>query len=291
MTIWIDGAWKTKENASVSVFDHGLLYGDGIFEGMRIYHGKIFRLQPHLRRFFDGAKALMLNVAMNQEELTTLLHEVCARNGTESGYIRMVLTRGVGPLGLDPSTCEKTSLIIIADTIRLYSKETYESGVDVICSSFRRSPLDTFDVRIKSLNYLNNIMAKMEAKRANAQEAILLNHQGYVTECTADNIIVVRDGRLYYPASHLGALEGITIHASLECARMHGYETHAAQLGMYDLYTADEVILTGTGAELIPVRQIDGRRVGTGKPGPVFTELQASFQEALGRVDWFEGKS
>lgn len=289
MTIWIDGNWKDKENATVSVFDHGLLYGDGIFEGMRIYRGRIFRLNAHLLRFFDGARVLMLDTGLTMDQLALLLEEVCQRNGSDTGYVRMVLTRGTGPLGLDPSTCDKSSLIIIADTIRLYSPETYRQGVDVICSSFRRSPLDTFDVRIKSLNYLNNIMAKMEARRANAQEAILLNHQGHVTECTADNILALRRGVLHYPSSHLGALEGITLEACLDCARMEGIETRASSLGMFDLYTADEVILTGTGAELVPVRQIDGRTIGSGKPGPIFTRLQARFQASLLEDRWFEG--
>lgn len=279
MTIWIDGQWRNRDDARVSVFDHGLLYGDGLFEGLRIYQGKIFRLKAHLDRLDYGCKALMLDLPLERQALVQLLQEAVARDGCQDGYIRLVLTRGQGPLGMDPFTCAKPSLIVIVDTIRLYPGEFYQEGVPLVSSTWRRNPPDSLDPRIKSLNYLNNILAKIQARQAGAQEAVMLNHQGLVAECTGDNLIAVRGGLVHVPQAWQGALEGITLQAVLELAADLGLGIQPGPLTLYDLYTASEIILTGTAAELVPVKTIDGRKIGG--PGPVFAALSAEFHRRV----------
>lgn len=281
--IWIDGAWHTKETASVSVYDHGLLYGDGVFEGLRIYAGRIFELDAHLARLEDSARYLLLNLPLGRAELRNLLLEAVARSGRSEGYIRLVVTRGAGTLGLDPDRCPRPSLIVIVDGIQLYPSELYETGIPVITASTRRVPRSSGEARVKSLNYLNNILAKIEAKQAGCLEALMLNTEGLVVECTADNVFVVRDGRLLTPAAVHGALEGITRRVVLALAADLGLDSAEAALALFDLYTADEVFMTGSGAEIMPVTKVDGRRIGDGNPGPLTRRLTAAFRAAVQR--------
>ena len=282
MTIWMNGSYVAPEQATISVYDHGLLYGDGIFEGIRAYHGHIFRLKSHLDRLQDGAKALLLRIPLAIDAIADQLRDAVAREaaaGNPDSYIRLVLTRGVGPLGLDPYGCDSPSLIIIVDRIRLYPAEYYQNGVPIISSSLRRNPPDSLDPRIKGLNYLNNILAKIQARQVGAQEAILLNQQGYVAECTGDNLVTVKHGRLRIPASHYGALEGITLQAVLELAHDLDIAVETTGLTLYDVYTADEVFLTGTGAELVPVCSVDGRPISPN--GPIFRRLRQEFSHRI----------
>lgn len=278
MQIYIDGSWVDKDEAKISVFDHGLLYGDGVFEGIRIYGGTIFRLKEHVRRLYDSAKTTLLTIPMKEEEMAALLVEAVAKNKKSEGYIRLVITRGVGDLGINPATCPKASVIVIVDDISLYPAEHYANGIKVITASTRRNSPDALDPRVKSLNYLNNIMAKLEAQQAGCLEAILLNREGKVAECTGDNIFYIRDGVLVTPASDQGALKGITRDAVLEAAEGAGMTTRATPTTLYDLYTADECFLTGTAAEMIPVTTIDGRTIGDGKPGPGTAKVRDAFQ-------------
>ncbi|VFQ47020.1 branched-chain-amino-acid transaminase [Desulfoluna butyratoxydans] len=281
MQIYIDGNWVGKEDAKISVFDHGLLYGDGVFEGIRIYNGTIFRLKEHVRRLYDSARATLLTIPMSEEEMAELLLEAVAKNEKTDGYIRLVITRGVGDLGINPATCPEASVIVIVDDISLYPEEHYTRGIKVITASTRRNSPDAVDPRIKSLNYLNNIMAKLEAQQAGCLEAILLNREGKVAECTGDNIFYIRDGVLLTPASDQGALKGITRDAVIEAAEGIGMETRATPSTLYDLYTADECFLTGTAAEMIPVTTIDGRTIGTGTPGPDTARVREAFQALI----------
>lgn len=278
MQIYIDGNWFGKDEAKISVYDHGLLYGDGIFEGIRIYGGVIFRLKEHVRRLYDSAKAIMLTIPMTAEEMEALLCEAVEKNNKQEGYIRLVITRGVGDLGINPATCPKASVIVIVDDIALYPAEHYEKGIKVITASTRRNSPDALDPKIKSLNYLNNVMAKMEARQAGCLEAILLNREGKVAECTGDNIFYVRDGVLITPSGDQGALKGITRDVVIEAAEGIGMKTRAVPTTLYDLYTADECFLTGTAAEMIPVTTIDGRSIGEGKPGPETAKIREAFQ-------------
>jgi len=277
MKIYIDGSFFSREDARVSVYDHGLLYGDGIFEGIRIYHGEIFRLEEHIYRLFQSAAAIKLEIPLSFEEIIAAVVETADLNEKEDGYIRLVITRGVGDLGLNPRLCLRPSIIIIVDDIQLYPEEFYRDGISIITSSIRRIPPDSLDPRIKSLNYLNNILAKTEALQAGVPEAIMLNRQGHVAECTADNIFIVRDGEVLTPDPIEGALDGITRQVVMECALVNELPFYETPLSQYDLYTADECFLTGTGAELIPVTEIDGRMIGDGKPGQIFAELRETF--------------
>ncbi|SCY45506.1 branched-chain-amino-acid transaminase [Desulfoluna spongiiphila] len=281
MQIYIDGNWVGKEDAKISVFDHGLLYGDGVFEGIRIYGGTIFRLKEHVRRLYDSARAILLTIPMEEEEMATLLCEAVAKNNKTDGYIRLVITRGMGDLGINPATCSTASVIVIVDDISLYPEEHYTKGIKVITASTRRNSPDAVDPRIKSLNYLNNIMAKLEAQQAGCLEAILLNREGKVAECTGDNIFYLRDGVLFTPASDQGALKGITRDAVIEAAEGIGMETRATPTTQYDLYTADECFLTGTAAEMIPVTTIDGRSIGDGTPGLGTAKVREAFQALI----------
>ena len=276
--IWIDGEWKTKETAVVSVYDHGLLYGDGIFEGMRIYAGKVFRLADHMVRLEESARALILNLAYSRADLEKTLVEAVARSGRTDGYIRLVVTRGVGTLGLDPNRCPKTTVIIIVDGIQLYPAELYAAGIPIVTASTRRTPRSSFEARVKSLNYLNNILAKIEAQRAGCLEALMLNTDGLVVECTADNFFVVKNGVLRTPSTIHGALEGITRKVVLEVAAAQKVPVDETALALFDVYTADEAFMTGSGAEVMPVTNVDGRVIGTGKPGPVTLGLLEGFR-------------
>jgi branched-chain amino acid aminotransferase len=277
MEIYVDGEWYAKETAKVSVFDHGLLYGDGVFEGIRIYNRRIFRLDAHLDRLYASAQALALSVPLDPAVMRAAVQEAVRRNRQADGYIRLIVTRGAGDLGIDPLTCARPSVIIIVTDIRVYPRELYAAGVKVITSATRQVSHEAFDPRVKSLNYLKNILAKIDAQRAGAQEAIMLNSAGYIAECTADNLFVVRRGRLLTPAPHDGALEGITRGAVLELAAEAGIEAAEAHLTRYDVYTADECFLSGTGAELMPVAEVDGRSIGGGKAGPITRRLTDAF--------------
>ncbi len=283
MKIWIDGKYYAKEEARISVFDHGLLYGDGVFEGIRVYGGRVFRLEEHVRRLYKSAKAIMLAVPMGQEEMCRTVRDAVKENGTADGYIRLVVTRGVGDLGVNPLICPKATVIVIVGAIQLYPAECYAKGIAIVSSSLRRISPGSFDVRIKSLNYLNNALAKIEAAQAGCLEAVLLNNEGYVAECTGDNIFVVADGALKTPRPTDQALEGVTRAAILQLAAGAGIPTAETALTQYDLYTADERFLTGTGAELMPVTKIDGRVIGDGKPGAVTRRISALFQEEVRR--------
>jgi len=279
MLIYMDGKLVTEEEAKVSVFDHGLLYGDGIFEGIRVYDGNIFRLSAHIERLYESAKTIGLEIPMTIEEVEAATVKTVEANGMRDAYIRLVVTRGRGDLGIDPTSCPKPTLFIICATIQLYPKEFYDTGIPLITASTRRIPMECLDPRIKSLNYLNNILAKIEAKKAGVPEAVMLNLSGRVAECTADNIFIVRHGKLKTPRLTEGALPGVTRWATLELAHESGLRVKETVLGLHDLYNADECFLTGTGAEIIPVVTIDGRQIGTGKPGATTLDLLERFRK------------
>jgi branched-chain amino acid aminotransferase len=281
--IWIDGEWKTKETATVSVYDHGLLYGDGIFEGMRIYAGRVFRLEEHLIRLEESAQALLIPLPYTRKQLEAMLAEAIVRSHRREGYIRLVVTRGVGTLGLDPNRCPRPSVIAIVDGIQLYPAELYATGIPLVTASTRRTPRSSAEARVKSLNYLNNILAKIEAQRAGCLEALMLNTEGLVAECTADNLFVVKNGALKTPAAIHGALEGITRKTVLELAAGLGIPTAETALALFDVYTADEAFMTGSGAEVMPIISVDGRVIGTGKPGPTTLRLLDAFRAETSR--------
>lgn len=277
--IFLDGKLVTKEDAVVSVYDHGFLYGDGVFEGIRSYNGNIFRLNEHLTRLYESAKSVMIDIPYTKEEMTQVLIETLRKNNLKDAYIRLVVSRGVGDLGLDPANCRKPSVIVIAEPLRIFPKEMYESGIEIVTASTRRNRSDVLSPMVKSLNYLNNILVKIEANLAGAHEALMLNDQGYVAEGSADNIFLVKDQKLYTPPGHIGALVGVTRNVIIEVAREKGYEVLESVFTLHDVYTADEVFLTGTAAEVIAAVKIDGRVVGDGKPGPVTNDLLESFRK------------
>jgi len=277
MKIFIDGTFRDESEAKISVFDHGLLYGDGVFEGIRAYHGRVFKLKEHIDRLFFSAKAILLELPMSHEALVQATLESCRVNGLTEGYIRLVVTRGVGTLGLNPNRCKNPSVIIIADKIQVYPKELYDRGMDIVTVPTVRNLHSAVNPAIKSLNYLNNILAKIEANNAGVEEAVMLNSEGYVAEGTADNIFVVRKGALYTPPLSAGALYGITRQTVIELAEAAGWKVTEPNLTRYDLFNADECFLTGTGAELIPVVKIDGRVIGTGQPGPITRQLVENY--------------
>ena len=279
MKIYIDGAFLPEADAKISVFDHGLLYGDGVFEGIRFYHGRVFRLKEHLDRLWDSARAICLTIPLSQPEMTAALLETIRQNELRDGYIRLVVTRGVGNLGLSPDRCPKASVIIIAASIALYPEEFYQRGLDIITCGTRRVSPAALSPEIKSLNYLNNILAKIEANQAGAGEGLLLNEQGYVAECTGDNIFVLKRGILLTPPVSAGALRGITRDVVFEIAAEFGIEVREPQMGRYDIFTADECFLTGTAAEIIPVISLDQRPISGGKPGPVTARFITRFRE------------
>jgi branched-chain amino acid aminotransferase len=273
MKVYIDGRYYDEAKAKISVFDHGLLYGDGIFEGIRAYHGRVFRLKEHIDRLFYSAKAILLDLPMSHAELMQAVVNTCRRNKVRDGYIRLVVTRGIGTLGLNPNRCKNPSVIIIAGKIQLYPPEYYEKGMAIVTVPTVRNLHSALNGAIKSLNYLNNILAKIEANNAGCEEAIMLNAEGYVAECTGDNLFIVKQGQLLTPPLSAGALYGITRNTVLELAQETGLSTGEPTLTRYDLFNADECFLTGTGAELVPVVKIDGRVIGGGKPGPITREL------------------
>lgn len=277
---WMDGEILPAAQARISVLDHGLLYGDGIFEGIRFYHGQPFRLQPHLQRLLDSAKAIGLMLPMELDAIAAAVQALLAQFAGENGYLRMVVTRGVGPLGIDPAQCAEPKLFIIADQLRMAQGGIREQGASVIIASTRRLGADGLDPRIKSLNYLNHILARMEATRAGADEAVLLNAQGRVTEGTVENLFIVRDGILLTPPPIEGVLKGITRDCIIELANQQGIPFQETALAPYDLYTADECFMTGTGAELIPVREVDGRPLSS-CPGLAYQKLQSAFQQLV----------
>ena len=279
MKIYIDGKYYDKSEAKVSVFDHGLLYGDGVFEGIRIYNGKVFRIKEHIERLYESAKAIILEIPMTKEEMKAAVEDAVKVNERKDGYIRLVITRGEGSLGLDPASCKRATVIIIVSDIQLYPKEYYEKGIALVTVTSRRIPSECLDPRIKSLNYLNNIMAKLEAKQAGCLEAVMLNTEGFVAECTADNIFIVKEGRLLTPSVYHGALEGVTRQTVMEIAEKLSIKSAETTLAPYDLYTADECFLTGTGAEIVPVVKIDGRVIGDGVPGKVTKMLVENFKK------------
>jgi branched-chain amino acid aminotransferase len=281
MKIYIDGNYYERNDARISVFDHGLLYGDGVFEGIRIYDGKVFRLKEHIDRLYRSAKAIFLDIPAARSELKAEVLNAVRINQKANGYIRLLVTRGEGLLGIDPVSCSNPTVIIIVSDIQLYPEECYGNGIEVLTAASRRVSADCLDPRIKSLNYLNNIMAKIEARRAGCLEAVMLNSSGYVTECTGDNIFIVRQCELFTPAPHHGALDGITMDVVIRIAESMDMRTHLTALTRYDLYNADECFLTGTGAEIIPVVKIDGRIIGGGTPGAVTVRLMKGFRDAI----------
>ena len=266
-----------EDEARVSVFDHGLLYGDGVFEGLRSYAGRVFRLDAHIDRLFASARAICLQIPLSKEAVAQAVVDTLAANGLADGYVRLVVTRGAGSLGLDPNRTSNPQVIVIADTISLYPREFYERGLRIVTAATQRTQSAALSPRIKSLNYLNNIMAKLEGLQAGCVEALMLNHKGEVAECTGDNIFVVRGGRLLTPPPDAGILEGITRGAVMDLAHAAGIDCRETTLVRHDLYTADECFLTGTAAEVIPVVEIDGRKVGAGVPGAVTKRLTTDF--------------
>jgi len=263
--------------ARVSVFDHGLLYGDGVFEGLRSYSGHVFRLDAHLDRLWDSARAICLEIPLTKDDMAQAVIDTLAANSLTDGYIRLIVTRGGGTLGLDPNRCSNPQVIIIADTISLYPRELYEKGLRIVTAATQRIQSAALSPRIKSLNYLNNIMAKLEGLQAGCVEALMLNHKGDVAECTGDNIFVVRSGRLLTPPPDAGILEGITRNAVMELALADGISCCEATLTRHDIYTADECFLTGTAAEVVPVVEVDGRMIGHGNPGAMTRRLTDAF--------------
>ncbi len=273
MKIYLDGKYCGQQNAKISVFDHGLLYGDGIFEGIRAYHGRVFKLKEHIDRLFYSAKAILLTIPQSHAAICRAVLETCRRNKIKDGYIRLVVTRGVGGLGLNPNRCKRPSLIIIADRIQLYPPEYYERGLDIVTVPTTRNLHSALNPAIKSLNYLNNILARIEANNSGCEEALMLNAAGYVAECTGDNVFIIKAGQLFTPPLSAGALYGITRGVVMTLAGEAGWPVAEPDLTRYDLFNADECFLTGTGAELVPVVKIDGRVIGTGRPGRITRDL------------------
>lgn len=285
LVVYLNGEFVNEKEAKVSVFDHGVLYGDGVFEGIRAYNGRVFRLQQHIDRLYESAKSILLDIGMTKDEMVEALMETLRRNKLSDAYIRLVVTRGKGDLGLDPRNCEKPTIFIIAAQIQLYPEDLYEKGLEVVTVPTRRNIVEGVNPRIKSLNYLNNVMAKIEANLAGVSEAILLNSEGYVTECTGDNIFIVKNGEVITPPPFLGILEGVTRNTILEIAEKLGYRTSEKVFTRHDIYIADECFLSGTAAEVVPVVKVDGRVIGEdGKPGEISRALVKEFRK-LAKVD------
>lgn len=281
--VYIDGEWYSKHEAKISVFDHGLLYGDGVFEGIRSYSCLVFRLEEHLTRLWESAHTLMIQIPMSRKEMSDAIIKTLVRNELRDAYIRVIVTRGVGDLGLDPSKCKKASVIIITDKIALYPESLYENGLDIITVPTIRNFPEALSPSVKSLNYLNNILAKIEAKNSGCVEALMLNHQGYIAECTGDNVFMVKEEQgetfLLTPPVYLGALKGITRQAIIDLAQRKNIPFREQILTRHDIFNAQEVFLTGTAAEVIPVVKIDGRVIGSGKPGKVTQALRKAFHQ------------
>ena len=277
--IYIDGKFYSEANAKVSVFDHGLLYGDGIFEGIRFYNGRVFRLEQHLERLWNSARSICLDIPMTRQEMTEALLETIRQNHLPDGYIRLVVTRGVGNLGLNPEQCKNPSVIIIVATIALYHEDFYRKGLSIVTVATRRSNPASLNPAVKSLNYLNNVMARIEANLASADEALMLNDAGNVAECTADNVFIIKHGQIFTPPITAGALQGITRSVVFDIAGEFDIKVIEADFTRHDIFVADECFLTGTAAEIVPVVKADGRIIGNGKPGPITTRIIARFRE------------
>jgi branched-chain amino acid aminotransferase len=275
--VYINGKLYDKQDAKISVYDHGLLYGDGVFEGIRCYGGKVFRLEEHLRRLWDSAKAIWLTIPISREAMAQAVYDTLRANKIADGYIRLVVTRGAGTLGLDPNRTSDPQVIIITDHISLYPREMYEKGLEIVTVSVVRNHPAALSPRIKSLNYLNNILAKIEGLQAGCVEALMLNTKGEVAECTGDNIFLARDGVLLTPPTEAGILEGVTRQAVIDLARESGREVREVPLTKHDVYIADEMFLTGTAAEVVPVVKVDSRQIGDGRPGPITRDLLERF--------------
>jgi len=282
--VFLNGRLVEREDAKITVFDHGLLYGDGVFEGIRSYGGQVFKLKEHLDRLFDSARAIELTIPMNKKALTDAIIKTLKSNKLKDAYIRLVVTRGTGDLGLDPRKCKHPTVFIITDKIVLYPEEYYENGLEIVIVNTRRNIKKALNPQIKSLNYLNNILAKIEAVKANVEESIMLSSDGYVTECTGDNIFIVKDNVLITPAPDVGVLRGVTRLAVIGLAKKDKIAVDEKMISPKDLYAADECFLTGTAAEIVPVTKIDGKTIGTGRPGKVTLKLLAGFRE-LTKVD------
>ena len=283
LQVYINGQFFAKEDAKVSVYDHGLLYGDGVFEGMRSYAGVVFRHQQHLDRLWKSAKAICLEIPISKEAMAAAVDETLKRNGLKDAYIRLVVTRGAGSLGLDPNRTSDPQIIIITDKITLYPDEYYKNGLEIITASTIRNHPAALNPRIKSLNYLNNVLAKIEGLQAGCDEALMLNHKGELAECTGDNVFLVRNGTILTPPIDAGVLEGITREAVIELAQANSIPLRETPLTRHDVYIADECFLTGSAAEIVPVVKVDSRVIGDGKPGPVTLRLTEQFHEMTGR--------
>jgi branched-chain amino acid aminotransferase len=279
--IYLNGEFVEKENALVSVYDHGFLYGDGIFEGIRVYDGNIFKCKEHLDRLYDSAKSIMLNIPLSYQEMQQVLIESIRKNELRDGYIRLVVSRGPGDLGLDPRRSPKANVIIIVEQLSIYPEEAYLNGLKTVSVSTRRNVPDALNPKIKSLNYLNNILVKIQANLAGVGEAIMLNSQGYVAEGSSDNIFIVKRGIVFTPPCYCGALEGITRAAIIEICKRVGYEIREEPFTLHDVYVADEVFFTGTAAEVIAVQEVDARTIGSGKAGPITTHLLKEFRSSV----------
>ncbi|MEM2342345.1 MAG: branched-chain-amino-acid transaminase [Candidatus Bathyarchaeia archaeon] len=280
--IYIDGKYYPRDEAKISVFDHGFLYGDGVFEGIRAYNGVVFKLKEHIDRLYNSAHAIMLEVPLTKDEMIEAVLETLRRNNLRDAYIRLVVTRGVGDLGLDPRKCSKPSIIIIAvPALKLYDEEKRRNGISMIVSWIRRDPVDATSHEIKSLNYLNSILAKIEANNAGADEALILDINGYICEATGENIFIVKDGKLYTPPRSSGALPGITASVIKKIAAKLGYEVIERNLTVAELYGADEAFLTGTGAEIMPIREVNKRKIGEGRMGPITEKIFEEFMRMV----------
>lgn len=279
LRIYIDGEFFDQANAKVSVFDHGLLYGDGVFEGIRFYNGRVFRMEEHMERLWESARSICIDIPMSRRELDEALLETIRQNDLRDGYVRLIVTRGVGNLGLNPVQCKRPSVIIIASTIALYPEEVYRKGLTVVTVATRRMGPATLNPAIKSLNYLNNVLARIEANLASADEALMLNDAGNIAECTADNVFIIKRGQIMTPPITAGALRGITRAVVFDIAAELGIKISEPDLTRHDLYIADEAFLTGTAAEVIPMVKVDGRLIGTGEPGGITTRMIARFRE------------
>ncbi len=279
--IFLSGEFVKKEEAVVSVYDHGFLYGDGVFEGIRAYAGNVFKLDEHLQRLFESARSILLEVPYTKEELTQIIVDTIRKNQLEDAYIRVVVSRGSGNLGLDPLNCSEPRLVVIAEALALFPKELYERGLRMGSVASRRNRPDVLSPQIKSLNYLNNILVKLEANQAGVDEALMLNDQGYVTEGSADNVFVVKDDIIITPPVYLGALEGITRNAIIDLAKENGYTVKETPFTRHDVYVADEVFLTGTAVEVIAVVEVDGRKINDGRPGRITNQLLKEFRKVV----------
>lgn len=279
LKIWLNGELVNREDAKITVFDHGLLYGDGVFEGIRVYDSRVFELDAHIKRLYESAKSIRLVISINQSELVDAVKETVEANNVSDGYIRLVVTRGVGTLGLNPFICKNSCIYIIADSIQLYPEELYEKGMKIISATTVRNHPLAIPPQAKSLNYLNNILAKIEALDNNVPEAIMYNHEGYVAEASGDNVLIVKDGVIYTPPAEAGALPGITQRVVIKLAKKENIQVVEKNLTRFDLYVCDEFFLTGTAAEVIGIVEVDRRIIGDGKPGPITTMLRKKFFE------------